>query len=1062
MVRALPLFVVLAAAASAQEAPVVGWRNDGSGRYPAAAPPLTWGRSSASIRSLRLHAANPPEGAAGAPMADGVLREWLVLTPPPGIARVDKEMAPEEGRLDPAENEKLGDGAWKKVSLETAWLDFQAIHGKVEKGVGVAVTHVYSPTGGRFVLAATQLGGFRLVLNGKVLPSGYGRYGIDLVKGWNRLLVKAAVGEGGWACTLALQARAPAEFEETNLAWRTPLPGVSGGFYGGGMGCGAPIVAGDRIYLLSEPHDLVCLSKADGKVLWVRTNSFFDAATEEDRRKPGYPDAEATARKLNDLNALLASGPLSAKQLEEKSKLEGALSATMQELDPVRYRKYETPDVGFSGFTPVFDGTHLYLWFGNGVTACYDRDGRRIWIRADPLPAVEHGFSSSPLLIDGKVIVFMRDLFAFDARTGAQAWRIPVVAHQGANPGGYFHGTPVGVVRGGVPLIVLGNGTIVRAADGQVLFTHPEMGNQAISSPVIDGPRLLETGTSSMKLFIHALPDEVTGPFKMATRIVSVATAPHPYYYMPWHMASPVVHEGLAYLLNNAGVLTVVDLAEAKVVYQRMVDLDHFQTSNEGAARGIGISPAIAGGKLVLMGNNGSTLVLEPGRTFKVLAKNRIESVVSIGHWGERQERFVSNPVFDGNRIYLRGEGHLYAIEAGRSSTSRSSEASKVADRPAAGPKPSPVAVPEVPEADVIPSTVFGWRRDGTGHFPDAAPPLTWGAGKNVRWQAKVGKGPSSPIVAGDRVFVLSEPGTLLCLDRATGDVSWKAELPPGRKDNARATPVTDGHSVFVALANGVVAGFSVDGKRRWLQNVEPAVLTYGPSASPILAGDRLLVDSTHLTALDPATGKVLWKASDGEAHYGTPAVLSVGGVLVAVTAKGAVIRVSDGAVLATSIAPDLGGDQSPTPVARGGMVYFAYRKCSAVKLSFDGPKLRAEKRWDQELPGDVISSPILHEGLLYVVPSGSPDVRVLNAATGEVVAEKNLDLAPMIYPSLARAGKHLFLGNDRGETLIFEIGRDLKPAGHNELPDGSGASPVFAGSHLYLRGGEVLYCIGP
>ena len=40
------------------------------------------------------------------------------------------------------------------------------------------------------------------------------------------------------------------------------------------------------------------------------------------------------------------------------------------------------------------------------------------------------------------------------------------------------------------------------------------------------------------------------------------------------------------------------------------------------------------------------------------------EGLMMNGHWAERQERFVANPVFDGNRLILRGEGNLYAIEA--------------------------------------------------------------------------------------------------------------------------------------------------------------------------------------------------------------------------------------------------------------------------------------------------------------------------------------------------------------------------------------------------------------
>ncbi|MHB1038053.1 MAG: PQQ-binding-like beta-propeller repeat protein [Pirellulales bacterium] len=132
--------------------------------------------------------------------------------------------------------------------------------------------------------------------------------------------------------------------------------------------------------------------------------------------------------------------------------------------------------------------------------------------------------------------------------------------------------------------------------------------------------------------------------------------------YLPWHLSSPVIHQGLAYLVNNAGVLTVVDVAAGSVVYQKLLDLDPLQAPNEGAARGVGASPALAGDRLYVLGNNGAVLVIAPGRVYRQLAKNKIESAVMLGHWAERQERFMANPVFDGKRLYLRGEGHLYAI----------------------------------------------------------------------------------------------------------------------------------------------------------------------------------------------------------------------------------------------------------------------------------------------------------------------------------------------------------------------------------------------------------------
>jgi outer membrane protein assembly factor BamB len=165
-----------------------------------------------------------------------------------------------------------------------------------------------------------------------------------------------------------------------------------------------------------------------------------------------------------------------------------------------------------------------------------------------------------------------------------------------------------------------------------------------------------------MQLFTRTLPEEIDEPLRLATRKLKLDPSAFPKHYLPWYLASPVVHEGLAYLVNNAGVLTVVDLSAGQVVYQRLLDLDVFQWVNDGAARGQGISPALAGKYLYFFGNNGASLVVQPGRTYRQVAKNKIEGVVMAGHWSERQERFVANPVFDGRRLYLRGEGSLYAI----------------------------------------------------------------------------------------------------------------------------------------------------------------------------------------------------------------------------------------------------------------------------------------------------------------------------------------------------------------------------------------------------------------
>jgi outer membrane protein assembly factor BamB len=331
-------------------------------------------------------------------------------------------------------------------------------------------------------------------------------------------------------------------------------------------------------------------------------------------------------------------------------------------------------------------------------------------------------------------------------------------------------------------------------------------------------------------------------------------------------------------------------------------------------------------------------------------------------------------------------------------------------------------------------------------------------------------------VVTGDRILVLSEPGSLVCLSRGSGKVLWKAEvgadLPeevkgrirelPGQKERSRATPVTDGKTVFVALGTGVVAAYTIEGKRSWVVYVDPAPLSYGPSASPVLAGTMLLVDSTRLLALDVETGKTLWKAAGAEPHYGTPVLLTLEGTPLAVTPKGAVVRLSDGSVLARDLAAGLGGDQAPTPVVAGDTVYFAYHRCTAVKLGFKDGNIKAVKLWEEELPGDIIASPVVRDGLLFVVTSGSGDYRVLDITSGKSLLEKELDLGPSFFPSLALAGSLLYLGNDKGDMLVLEPSREFKTVGRNELPEGSGASPVFDGPNVFLRGGETLYCVGP
>ena len=270
-----------------------------------------------------------------------------------------------------------------------------------------------------------------------------------------------------------------------------------------------------------------------------------------------------------------------------------------------------------------------------------------------------HGYSVSPLLVEGKLLVFMDQVLCFDAATGKLLWERKFEPRS-ANR---IHGSFAPAKIGRETVVVAANGYVLRLSDGEVLFTDRRMAmQQEIPTPVVVGNTYYKMTVYPSTLFKVGLPKKIAAPLKgVDVKALKIDTSTYPSYYNYWHLSSPIIHDGLAYTLSNTGVLTVVDTQKMQIVYQKYLDLNQFQNHHEGAGRGIGASPALAGGNLYVVGTTGVTLVLKPGRTYRQLAKNRIENTL-YRKWGIRNERFVACPVFDGDRIFLRGEMNLYCI----------------------------------------------------------------------------------------------------------------------------------------------------------------------------------------------------------------------------------------------------------------------------------------------------------------------------------------------------------------------------------------------------------------
>jgi len=378
------------------------------------------------------------------------------------------------------------------------------------------------------------------------------------------------------------------------------------------------------------------------------------------------------------------------------------------------------------------------------------------------------------------------------------------------------------------------------------------------------------------------------------------------------------------------------------------------------------------------------------------------------------------------------------------------------------------------------PSHPVGWRGDGGGQYPSATPALKWSAKENVVWKTEVGMGTAPPVLVGSRLFITAEPDLLICVDAETGKELWRkahklADFPaalkpknairPGEYGNANPAPISDGAWIWATYGTGIVACYDMEGKPRWVEWFDARQTTqYARTASPLLVGNRLLVHLGPLLCLDALTGKVVWKNDSAKATYGTPALARIGDVEVAITPSGDVVRLADGTLLAS----DLGRCTYTSPVVQGRIVYFIDRSSSAVELpEKSGDQIVGKELWFEDLSGEFYSSPVVHDGRIYTV-NRSAEFFVLDAATGKTRLKKTLALppeggtqVPNVYPSISLAGKHLFVGNDAGETVLLEPGDEGKQVGGlNSLPAGSGSTPVFAGRRMFIRGGKLLFCV--
>ncbi len=407
------------------------------------------------------------------------------------------------------------------------------------------------------------------------------------------------------------------------------------------------------------------------------------------------------------------------------------------------------------------------------------------------------------------------------------------------------------------------------------------------------------------------------------------------------------------------------------------------------------------------------------------------------------------------------------------------------------------------------------WRGPlATGMAPRGNPPLRWDQKTNVKWKTALpGHGSSTPVVWGDRVFVLTAADTgreadprdlpkadarfnkrtqapttyhqfiVLCLDRKTGKERWRrvaAEQVPHEGHHpthsyAAASPVTDGRFVYAFFGSRGLHCYDVEGNLRWKRDLGRmnTRLGWGEGASPALAGDTLFVTWDHegpsfITALDAKTGTERWKAARDEVtSWATPLVVEYRGKTQVIVNGTKRVRSYDAAT--GKVIWECGGqtvNPIPSPVRCGDTVICmtGYRGAAAYCIPLDatGDVTGTDKIvWKYERGTPYVPSPLLAGDRLYFTKANQPILTCLNARTGKpLIDQVRLPKLDSLYASPAGAGDRMYFVGRNGTTLVLKIADKLDVLAVNPLDEQIDASPVIVGKQLLLRGEKHLYCI--
>lgn len=369
-----------------------------------------------------------------------------------------------------------------------------------------------------------------------------------------------------------LETKVPVQWDaNTHILWKTPVPGV---------GHASPIVWENRIFTAtalpeSQERLLLCFDRKTGTCLWKKT--VLKTALEKKHGDNSY-----------------ASG------------------------------------------TPATDGKYVYVSFLDGndaVVAAYDFDGKQIWLKRPGTFSSPHGYSCSPVVYQDKLIIngcSKGDSFAaaLSCSDGHTLWKVEL------DKPALSYSTPlIRSIAGRTQMIFCGSQSVAgyNPDDGSRYWVVDGPSEEFCASPVYsEQAGLVFVSSSWPERHLLAIKPDGTG--NVTENHVAWRTKDGAIY-----VPSPICVDRYLFTTSTSGEVYCFDAAGGTVLWKEKMGRQY-------------ASPVLANGLVYMPNDEGVITVFKPGPVFEQVAQN------AIG------EKMFASPAISNGQIFLRGKDHLFCI----------------------------------------------------------------------------------------------------------------------------------------------------------------------------------------------------------------------------------------------------------------------------------------------------------------------------------------------------------------------------------------------------------------